>query len=243
MHFDFKAIKLTTMRKIVLFVAAIALLALGCRREYNPRAKFTYTSPFNDIEVNDVIHFTNLSSDATSYEWDFGDGTIANSFDASHAYLDPGIYSVTLTAFNGGRSDRYTINIYVSTLLNIKVMEVNTSYVVPNAHVLVYETLADWDTHDSQYAVRSGLTGSDGIVIFEGLLPGNYYIDVYNAHYDNKNLGDHDVSFIKTPALSPGETTFFTAETELISLKSGINRSQIITQKAISKKVRAAFHK
>ncbi len=60
-----------------------------------PSANFgAVTSPDNFLQLN----FANLSSSATDYEWQFGDGNSSTSKDASNVYPDIGEYTVTLTA-------------------------------------------------------------------------------------------------------------------------------------------------
>ncbi len=44
------------------------------------------------------VNFTNLSTNAVSYVWDFGDGSTSTETDPSHTYGDPGVYTVTLVA-------------------------------------------------------------------------------------------------------------------------------------------------
>jgi hypothetical protein len=57
--------------------------------------------------VNASVSFTNTSTLATSYIWDFGDGTIDSvNANPSHIYTSPGTYTVTLTAHsNSGCAD------------------------------------------------------------------------------------------------------------------------------------------
>jgi PKD repeat protein len=50
-------------------------------------------TPFNAI-------FTNTSTGATSYSWDFGDGSVSTGANPSHTYTTSGIYTVTLIATN-----------------------------------------------------------------------------------------------------------------------------------------------
>ncbi|MFN0034303.1 MAG: PKD domain-containing protein [Saprospiraceae bacterium] len=59
-----------------------------------------------------VVTFTNSSSFATAYEWDFGDGFASNDVDPVHEYSEPGIYTVVLTAFNecGTSTKSTTVN-------------------------------------------------------------------------------------------------------------------------------------
>ncbi|MEL6590752.1 MAG: gliding motility-associated C-terminal domain-containing protein, partial [Bacteroidota bacterium] len=46
------------------------------------------------------IFFDNLSIGAVAYQWDFGDGGLAERENPQHRYLETGRYPVTLTAFN-----------------------------------------------------------------------------------------------------------------------------------------------
>ncbi len=60
-----------------------------------PSAAFGATvSPENNLQIN----FANLSSSATDYVWEFGDGNTSTDKDASNTYPDVGQYTVTLTA-------------------------------------------------------------------------------------------------------------------------------------------------
>ena len=44
--------------------------------------------------------FTNASTGATSYEWDFGDGNVSTEESPTHVYDSPAEYTITMTAFN-----------------------------------------------------------------------------------------------------------------------------------------------
>ncbi|MEY3051398.1 MAG: hypothetical protein RLY31_1183 [Bacteroidota bacterium] len=59
-----------------------------------PTAAFSFTA------TDGVVDFTNLSLNASSYSWDFGDGTGSQDEAPNHTYEASGIYEVTLTAFN-----------------------------------------------------------------------------------------------------------------------------------------------
>jgi len=50
------------------------------------------------------VSFTNMSTTetATTYTWDFGDGTTSNAVSTSHMYMSPGVYPITLTMETGG---------------------------------------------------------------------------------------------------------------------------------------------
>lgn len=51
-------------------------------------------SPANYLEYT----FTNSSTNAVSYEWDFGDGNNSTEVSPTHVYATPDVYTVTLTA-------------------------------------------------------------------------------------------------------------------------------------------------
>jgi gliding motility-associated-like protein len=46
-----------------------------------------------------LVDFEN-SSNGQTYEWDFGDGTTSDEENPSHNFIGPGVYDVTLTAYN-----------------------------------------------------------------------------------------------------------------------------------------------
>ena len=71
-----------------------------------PTASFTY-----DINGNNV-YFTNNSTGADSYSWDFGDGGSSTATNPSN-YYDDGSYTVTLTASNAMCSDVVQESFYV----------------------------------------------------------------------------------------------------------------------------------
>jgi hypothetical protein len=49
-----------------------------------------------------AIHFSNTTTSASAFTWDFGDGSPVDSqVSPSHTYLDPGSFTVTLTASDG----------------------------------------------------------------------------------------------------------------------------------------------
>lgn len=75
-----------------------------------PSASFTTNDTANCTAPYDV-QFTNTSSgSATSYKWNFGDGTTSTEKDPLHVYRRSGSFTVTLTAINAnGCEDDFTI--------------------------------------------------------------------------------------------------------------------------------------
>jgi PKD repeat protein len=63
------------------------------------------------------VTFTNTSGNATSYAWDFGDGSGTSTNESpSYVYASVGTYAVTLTATKDGQSDVFSAN--VTTIAN-----------------------------------------------------------------------------------------------------------------------------
>ena len=83
-----------------------------------PTASFT-GSPTSGTEPL-TVNFTNTSTDAASYSWNFGDGGTSTAQDPSHIYNTAGTYTVTLTATNACGSDQ----------------EVKTNYITVNPCIL-----------------------------------------------------------------------------------------------------------
>ncbi len=75
---------------------------------------------FSNTINSGTVNFTNSSSNATSYSWDFGDTNNSTGTNASHTYTNAGTYTVTLTATNscGHNSFSQTITIGVNGAIN-----------------------------------------------------------------------------------------------------------------------------
>jgi PKD repeat protein len=77
-----------------------------------PSASYTY------VDNGGTLNFTNGSTNATSYEWNFGDGTTSNEENPTHTYTSNGEFEVTLTATNecGFASSTQSIEVLVNGL-------------------------------------------------------------------------------------------------------------------------------
>jgi PKD repeat protein len=68
--------------------------------------------------VGNVATFTNTSTGATSYSWDFGDFTNSSATAPAHAYAVNGSYTVVLTAINGNCTDTTIFLVDVTVGIN-----------------------------------------------------------------------------------------------------------------------------
>ena len=67
------------------------------------------------------VQFTDLSENATSWKWYFGDGTNSTERNPTHTYVKAGQYTVTLTANNVAGMNSITQSSYVSVKNSLEV--------------------------------------------------------------------------------------------------------------------------
>lgn len=85
------------MKKFFVFASIIAAVAMfaSCEKKGDaPKARFDYA--IEDLTVT----FTNMSKEAETYAWEFGDGQTSTEKDPVHTYAAAGTYTVKLTAKN-----------------------------------------------------------------------------------------------------------------------------------------------
>jgi PKD repeat protein len=100
--------KIYSLRGVRLFAPFLLLLLLpACHLEVlDPIrngliAEFDYAFSNQEGDVPIQVNFVNRSTEAVSYRWDFGDGSVLSTeFNPSHEYTKAGDYTVTLTAIN-----------------------------------------------------------------------------------------------------------------------------------------------
>jgi PKD repeat protein len=106
------------MRKfLILFTGIIVSAFLACEKTPEPTPEPTpeFTIDKSTAEVNEVISFTNTSSNATSYLWDFGDGNTSGEDNPTHIYTTTGNFVVELRATGDGGTS--------STIQSIEIIE------------------------------------------------------------------------------------------------------------------------
>ncbi|MEX0981671.1 MAG: PKD domain-containing protein [Bacteroidales bacterium] len=159
------------------------------------------------VFTGEQVKFYNTTVDAVSYLWEFGDGYTSALESPVYSYDDPGTYEVTLNVFGyGSEEDSYTKTIHViegiNSALRITVLEYFDEYPVEGASVLLFESVADWETETNPS--EEVFTTPLGKCVFEGLNYQRYYVDVWEQDHDNHTLAAEDVGFIETQPLEPG---------------------------------------
>jgi hypothetical protein len=222
--FNLKAIlnyKIEIMKKSFYFLLILPLILFSCKKEKAPYADFSVES--GSFVVGQELYFQNNSSDAVSYEWDFGDGYVSEDVNPIHAFNSNGTYEVILTAkgHDGTESSSsMVIEIKIPTLLMVDVIEwnddPNADYVfIPNTEIRLYESWGDWETAEENWILMA-VTDRYGSAVFANLDADPYYVDAYQGYnipngHDNYTLAYEDVNFVMTPEIIPNYINYFVA--------------------------------
>ncbi len=86
---------------------------------FNPTVIANFTANIVTGAAPLDVNFTNNSLGASSYSWNFGNGSVSTTTNPSTTFPTGGNYTVTLTAENGICSDTYTLEIKVSGGLGV----------------------------------------------------------------------------------------------------------------------------
>ncbi|MEJ5266599.1 MAG: PKD domain-containing protein [Bacteroidales bacterium] len=100
----------------------LQIVSNGCTRDelkenyihvYIPGAPVANFQANKTFTCDGIIQFTDLSQDAISYLWNFGDGNTSTEENPQHTYSSDGVYTVSLTVTNANGSDTKTITDYI----------------------------------------------------------------------------------------------------------------------------------
>lgn len=92
-----------------LFLVALILLSLSARAQ-TPQAGFTASVLQGCAPLS--VNFTNTSSGAASFQWNFGNGNFSTLVNPQNVFVQPGTYTVMLTATSaGGQTNTHSVNI------------------------------------------------------------------------------------------------------------------------------------
>lgn len=105
-------------KKIITLAITATVLFTQCSKESSPApaptapvADYAYTGANGPAPC--TVQFLNASTNATSYNWDFGDNGISTAENPSHTFMNSGVYTVKLTAKGAGGSNQTTQTINI----------------------------------------------------------------------------------------------------------------------------------
>jgi hypothetical protein len=112
-----------------------------------------------------------------------------------------------------------TLNIAIPTLLEVEVREYYSEDLIPDASIILYPSLSDWNA--GTHSVIEGFSDGDGVAVFSDLDPIVYYLDVWEATHDNYSLANEDAGFIETPKILPHKINRFIAWVDIVAHPKG----------------------
>lgn len=132
----------------------------------DPKANALFTAVDTLVFLSSAnVIFTNTSTDATSYFWDFGDGSTSTDQNPWHTYGSAGYYTVTLIAYNSlCGNDTLVITNYIHVDSGVGINESSPAYdaeIFPTPatnEASLYITLASSDRLDISVLDMSGKT-------------------------------------------------------------------------------------
>lgn len=157
-------------------VAALVTFALtSCTDDpVLPVADFSYAPA--DITVWDVVTFTNSTKEATTYAWDFGDGSTSSDENPTHVYTAAGDFTVTLKATNADGENEATQTITIGKHENYYML--GSDKFVVDSSLFWYASSQGGDPYIRLLTPVTGQDNPDLLKIFvnKGLhdLPGTY---------------------------------------------------------------------
>ena len=134
---------------------------------------------------DDQILITDFSEHATSYEWDFGDGSQSNlSGDQFHLFAEAGLYDVTLIVRNECGEDSITITIDANILLPTLVFFTNHDLCVPTPLIVNDQSLGDPIAHFWRLSGPDTLESIEAVPDFLITKAGSYdlYVEIANEY-------------------------------------------------------------
>ena len=114
------------------FLFLLCLSLAGFSSFAKPVANFTMSAQHAEAPAS--VSFTNTSTGADTYVWDFGDGGQSSEMSTTHRYTHAGKYNVTLKAIKGKKSNTMTQSIIIDPPAKC-IIEITTNYGVMMAEL------------------------------------------------------------------------------------------------------------
>ena len=135
-----------------------------------PNASFSFSPPGGNAPLS--VSFTNNSSGAVNYAWNFGNGNFSSNLNDTSSYLIPGTYQITLIVLNAqGCADTLTQSLIVYEEFFLSIPNVFT----PNGD----------GSNDMFFITNKGISSME-VLIFNRWGTMVYAIDSPNGYWDGK---------------------------------------------------------
>lgn len=127
-----------------------------------------------------MVYFSNKSTNASRYEWSFGDSHSSTESAPNHSYTHTGTYSVKLTAYSasGSKKDEATATIYVSNPTGDAMF-----WMSQQSYIVKVTLLGTTKSIDYYYSYSTPTCGDDGCANFYDVEEGTYSYYAENSLY------------------------------------------------------------
>lgn len=201
-----KFIKTSNFINLTRLVIIAALMSLGLKANSQCNASYTYTN-----NNNGLLTFTNTSTGIASVcVWNFGDGTSASSFNASHQFIYNGSYAICLTIIDSVNNCSDTFCDSIVIVGANAPCQANFTYSINNGVVTFNNTSTgassySWDFGDN--SPSSTVANPIHTYPAPGSAPGVY--DVWLQTFDaTGNQCDSTHAIIIIPGTGPCQASF-----------------------------------
>ncbi len=172
-------------KDLSILIIALNIFAIGCKKEEAisntknntpPVANFAYS--ISGLFPARTVQFTNSSSNATSYTWEFGDNVTSNDQNPVHIYSTSGLFNVRLTAINDNGSNSLTRAITIQNEPDT----IRINKIILNVFPTLDGTGVSWD-FSSDPDIYFQITNSTGVVLYDGSSLVAYNLPSANLSY------------------------------------------------------------
>ena len=158
------------------------------------------TSDFSYTADGGVIHFVNNATDATSYLWDFGDGTTSLEANPNKTYDFGGTFTVSLTAINNCDS---IISSQEITVVGLPFAQFNANQNNPCIPQIEFQSTALGEVDSIRWFFPEGIpsTSIQETVLVDYPQSGNYNATLiaYNDIGSDTSIVSVEVNILNTP--------------------------------------------
>jgi PKD repeat protein/photosystem II stability/assembly factor-like uncharacterized protein len=138
------------------------------------KAKFSVNQSSTTSCTDNAINFSDSTTNATHYLWDFGDGTTSTESRPNHVYKSSGVFTVKLVARNTAYADSMIRTNYITVKqgLPVPVITLNYHTLATTAPALSYQ----W------YLNGSAVAGDTLASLVNAPTDGDYHVNVISAN-------------------------------------------------------------
>ncbi len=202
-------------KTFLLATLCTAAILWGCKKDneqVTPKVEADFTLTFGS---KGAVTFKNASKNATSYAWDFGDGSKSTDENPTHTYTKDSTYTVKLTATNAGGSAEKTRTVTIS-------LEGTSTQLVANFTFVVDEKTAGkvTFTNTSEGATSYAWDFGDGNTSTDEN-PAHTYAknDTYTVKLTATNAGGSDNTTKEVTITNTGITSIDIADLTQLAIK------------------------